>query len=83
MMRVTCVERKRLKVAVAGIVMPLIKASDPNKERGAIMWLGQCWFGLAFSSRNPMLDTRKGVHSVHQKGGFHFLLHFSEVIEAR
>ena len=50
-MKVTCVERKRLKVALAGIAMPLIRASEPNRDRGAIMWFGQCRFGLAFSWR--------------------------------
>ena len=50
-MKVTCVERKRLKVALAGIAMPLIRASEPNKDRGAIMWFRQCRFGLAFSWR--------------------------------
>ena len=64
-MKVTCVERKRLKVAVAGIAIPLIKASEANRDRGAIMWFGQCWFGLDFFWTKPMLDTRKGTH---QKG---------------
>ena len=40
-MKVTCVERKRLKVALAGIAIPLIKASEANRDRGAIMWFGQ------------------------------------------
>ena len=61
-MKVTCVERKRLKVALAGIAIPLIKAREPNRDRGAIMWLGQRRFGLDFFWRKPMLDTMKGAH---------------------
>ena len=67
-MKVTCVERKRLKVALAGVTMPLSKASEHRRDRGAIMWFGHYRFGLAFLGRKPMLDTRKGVHGVHQKG---------------
>ena len=67
-MKVTCVERKRLKEALPGIAMPLSKASEPKRERGAIMWLGQSRFGLAFLGRKPILDSRKGDHGVHRKG---------------
>ena len=47
-MEVTSVERKRLKEVLPGIAMPLSKASEPKRERGVIMWLGQSRFGLAF-----------------------------------
>ena len=67
-MKATCVERKRLKVAVVGIAMPLIKAREPNRDRGAIMWFGQRRFGLAFLGRMSMFGTRKGVQGVHQTG---------------
>ena len=75
-MKATCVERKRLKVAVVGIAMPLIKAREPNRDRGAIMWFGQRRFGLAFLGRKSMLGPGKVSKVSTRQVHFHSLLHF-------
>ena len=45
-MKLTCVERKRLKEAVEGIAMPQIKAREPNRDIGAMMSSELVWFGF-------------------------------------
>ena len=45
-MKLTCVERKRLKEDVEGIAMPQIKAREPNRDIGVMMSSELVWFGF-------------------------------------